>query len=547
MVPTEPQVAGISFPVQYVVESDEHIEDFVSPVFRGLRYVSGPSLYNGEKHLSTHTIQVKNIVYTLTAERPGRFTIPGITIQAHGKIFRSATAQVEVVSAQPAIRGGLVPPYVLLPGEDPDKKIAENFFVRVAVDRKACFIGEPIVATFKLYSRLQSRTEIIKNPAFYGFSSYDMVTVNDRQKTVEQISGNIFDVHVLRKVQLFPVQSGLFTIDAMELDNEIEFARSVVFSKPEQEVFENNPNRSNTDPNIRVVSKQLSTEPVVIHVKSLPDPKPGFNGAVGKFKVTTSLNTKEVEAGRESIFSVIVSGKGNMTQINPPQILWPAGIEIFDPEVKDTFSKQVHLSGTREFHYKIIAAKPGTYQFPEVEFISFDPSDKKYHTSTSDELKLEVLRAVSVKPEENIFEEKVARKKGWIVFGIAALILAGAFIFYMRGRKPKKAVIDHKPTAIEKLQLLGASRRSWTSSQHKQVNLILRTYLAEKLGLPAGTQSKNKIAELLFKKVGADLAAETMQVLAITELYTYSGIASENDNIKLYDAAVDVISRLDKA
>src|SRR5438876_1062709 len=72
------------------------------------------------------------------------------------------------------------PPYFLAIGEDPFRKIRENLFLKLFVDKQNCFIGEPLVATFKLYSRLQSRSNVIKNPGFYGFSVYDMINVNDQ-------------------------------------------------------------------------------------------------------------------------------------------------------------------------------------------------------------------------------------------------------------------------------------------------------------------------------------------------------------------------------
>ena len=44
--------------------------------------------------------------------------------------------------------------YYLAPGENPQKKIRDNLFLKVLVDKKNVFVGEPVTATFKLYSRL---------------------------------------------------------------------------------------------------------------------------------------------------------------------------------------------------------------------------------------------------------------------------------------------------------------------------------------------------------------------------------------------------------
>jgi hypothetical protein len=80
------------------------------------------------------------------------------------------------------------------------------------VDRRTCFVGEPVVATFKLFSRLQSKSEIIKNPGFYGFSVNDM------------ISQHLTVGHHTSAIVLFqPI-----TIDELI---KVEFSRSMVIKK----------------------------------------------------------------------------------------------------------------------------------------------------------------------------------------------------------------------------------------------------------------------------------------------------------------------------
>ena len=107
--------------------------------------------------------------------------------------------------------------YFLGPGEDPYAKMQRNLFMKVLVDKRSCFVGEPVTATFKLYSRLESKSDIVKNPGFYGFTVQDMISLDDKFSTTENINGKNFDVHLVRKVQLYPLQAGIFNIDAMEV------------------------------------------------------------------------------------------------------------------------------------------------------------------------------------------------------------------------------------------------------------------------------------------------------------------------------------------
>ncbi len=65
--------------------------------------------------------------------------------------------------------------YILKPGEKLSEKIKKNIFVRVEADKTSCYIGEPLVVTYKLYSRLKSESKVTKRPSLNGFSVYDMM------------------------------------------------------------------------------------------------------------------------------------------------------------------------------------------------------------------------------------------------------------------------------------------------------------------------------------------------------------------------------------
>jgi hypothetical protein len=58
-----------------------------------------------------------------------------------------------------------------------------------------------------------------------------MINLDDKVKETEHINGKDFDVHTIRKVQLYPLQPGEYTIDEMKIDNKVEFTRSSVNKK----------------------------------------------------------------------------------------------------------------------------------------------------------------------------------------------------------------------------------------------------------------------------------------------------------------------------
>jgi len=184
VVPAKAVVAGESFQVQYIQEEGDRAFPVTTPDFKNFKKVAGPYAYTGTGQ-NGHT--VFNTVYTLMALKPGRFIIPGATIITDGRSERSTDVIVQVITAEEAAKkareqaGSTATAYYLAPGEDPVQKIKQNLFVKVTVDKRSCFPGEPVVAEFKLYSRLESRSDITRNPGFYGFTVYDMVSLTDQQ------------------------------------------------------------------------------------------------------------------------------------------------------------------------------------------------------------------------------------------------------------------------------------------------------------------------------------------------------------------------------
>lgn len=376
-----PQAAvttGESFRVQYVVEGAEKAPAVSAPSFKGFGLVNGPEVYDGHTSYQTNAKPLHNTTYTLKAIKPGRYIIPGAVVTINGKTWRSNDATVTVISTEEAAsqqqQNGQAEENAayLAPGEDAYRKINQNLFVKVLVNKRSCYTGEPVVATFKLYSRLQSKSDIVKNPGFYGFTVQDMISLSDKVMTVEQLNGKLFDVHTIRQVQLYPLQAGQFTIDPMEIRNSVEFSRSAINRKTEQQVTEgvfDNDDRM-TGSGAATFETNISTEPITIQVKPSPVPaKPAdFNGATGKFSISATVEKDELAKNEEGYLVITIKGKGNFPQLSAPVIEWPAGIEGFEPAVSESTDKgTVPLEGTKTFRYSFVSSKPGNYTLPAIK------------------------------------------------------------------------------------------------------------------------------------------------------------------------------------
>jgi len=280
VAPQQPIIAGESFEVQYIVEGEGNIEAFTAPPFTGFRLVTGPHIYKGAVIDLNIARPLVNTVYTLAAIKPGHYLLRGAKTTVNGSEINSNDVFIDVISKEEAFKlnkrkdGSFYSnsEYFLRPGEDPIEKIKQNLFLKVLVDRHTCYVGEPVVATYKLYSRLESKSDIVKNPGFYGFAVHDMINLADKAQTTEIIHGKTFDVHTVRKVQLYPLQAGHYVIDPMEISNKVEFSRSEVNKKTEQEIVEGVLHNAAAElhNNTEVYESAAQTESIPVFVKALP-------------------------------------------------------------------------------------------------------------------------------------------------------------------------------------------------------------------------------------------------------------------------------------
>jgi hypothetical protein len=556
IVPQHPIAPGESFQVQYIIENAEKVSDFSPPPFHGFRVVSGPHMYSGDGPAAE-----KNLVFTLAAIREGDFKIPGASCLADGKFEKSNEVTVRVVSQKEMDETS----YFLKQGEDPFQKIRENLFLKLTIDKPTCFVGEPLVATFRLYSRLQSRSNIIKNPGFYGFSVYDMVNVNDRAQTEEKLNGRWFDVHTILKVQLYPLQSGIFTIDPMELANEVEFSRSVVNKKTEQEVTENMYGVKTDDDehkNAEVYKVNIRTNPVTVKVRPLPvkNVADTFAGAVGNFSIKAFLKKDSVSKNEEDSLIVTISGVGNFQRVGSPLIAWPKDIEIFEPSVKDTLNKQrVPLTGERRFRYIFLSNRPGQYTIPPISFSFFDLGTKSYKTVLS--------KALTVFVKEKIKKEQppvisVALDQGdqlkwwWMAASLATLIIA-IFILIRRRQNiadryeelKKLDVPLNGPATVDEILIPASSVLNKENKVfYQELNRSIWNYFQDRLSDSRINMNKSELAAILDRKaVQPEFINGLITVIHQCETGVYTNAEMNVNKSELFENVKAILTSIDKA
>ncbi len=564
VVPLQPVVAGTSFQVQYVIEGAEVVDDFKPPVFENFRIITGPNIYNGTTASVAGMKRIRNIVYTLEAISPGKFFIQGAAAIINNRNYQSNNVFLVVISEKEAIRitkqenDNSVSNYFLRPGEDPYKKIKKNLFLKIQVDKKNCYAGEPVLATFKLYSCLQSKSDIVKNPGFYGFSVFDMINLSDKEVLAEKINGKIFDVHTIRKVQLFPLQAGAFTIDPMEIRNRVEFSRTVVNKKTEQEIVEGMFGNTDEPENASDVYYEtaISTEPVTINVTPTPAKnKPvDFNGAAGRFFIAASVIKDDLAKNEEGMLEVTISGTGNFIQLTAPSINWPEGIDAFEPMIKDAFDKSISpLTGTRTFRFPFVCSLKGQKSIPPIHFNYFDIDSNSYKTISTNKVKFDVSeeqRANAVEKKGKISIAEANKNSSRIAAGIVIALVLLVLIYWFGKRKDTVPRVHEelieRPDADEILKLATELIETADNQFYSSLYQSIWKYLAENFKLEGSELNRNKLIYAAEQKgLSKEIIDKLEIILSECETVQFTNTSPLQERDSLLQSAKEVIKAIE--
>ena len=471
-----PSSAGID---EYItlslrVANGTNVQKISPPVLKDFNIVSGPNTTTEQNTINGETSLYITLSYVLLAQKTGSFKIPAATALIDGRTFKSNSITIVIsknksaVSSQnnngsasiQSILSGSDPfyepqaqttfsDYILRKGENIQKKVNDNMQLRLQTDKNSCYVGEALLATYKLYTRLKSESNLSKNPSFNGFSVIEMLQPNDALGfTNEKLNGKFYNVYIIRKAQLYPLQAGPIEVESATLDNKISFVK----------YSGSNGNNYTIDPNALITETvALSSKPIIINVKALPEAgKPeNFKGAVGNFTLEAALQKNKFESNETEKLFVTVTGMGNMHLLTLPDIKWPPGFEVFETKISDnTDNKTVPISGSKTFEIPFAVSKEGSYMIPSITLSFFDPITKSYKSSSTKSISFNIYQAKKnltaidgrvIKEQKLSPVENLLKHKGIIFLFAIGLIMAG-LIFW--NTKDKKIISKETKTVV---------------------------------------------------------------------------------------------------
>lgn len=570
-----PRVVTVGEQIRLVYTVNSSGGNFEPPPFDNFYKLSGP---NTSYSSSTSIINNKrttetsySYIFYLQATQEGKFTIAPAKYSKSGRTYQSEGAEIEVIrdasGRAGTSRGAQKSETGQVSGET-------DMFVRVQLSKREVFVGEPVVATVKFFTRTDiSGFSEIQYPSFNGFLKEEIETPRLTSLERENIDGVIYGTGVFQRFLLYPQRTGEVMIDPVNLTVLLRQSGGV-----------SDPFFGDLFQSFTTVPRVLASQTMSVIVKPLPDNRPsGFTGAVGSFEIKSAIDKDTISVNDALTFRITLSGRGNFRLADAPSVSFPAGLEVYDPKTTSSVTNsESGTSGSRTFEYLIIPRSSGDFTIPAIEWSYFDPAVSRYITISTVPARFSVAKSSVPLTGPQLFTPSGSedirylgrdirfirsdagrlRKTGTPVISSRAFysaygfsILVFALIIIIRREQVKRnsdkaRMMNRRAGRIAAKRLKTAFKFMSMSENEKFYDEVMRSlwgYASNKLGIPLSELSGERAAQEMKRRGDSTgLSERLLELTNVCEMVRYAPARSVDDPAKVYERAARLIRDIEE-
>ncbi|MCH8285898.1 protein BatD [candidate division KSB1 bacterium] len=517
----------------------------------------------------------KTYLFGILPLKTGRVTILPVVIRVGSREYKSNPVTVEIVKA-----GSAPQPQTgarqQQSGANPNGPV--DLFLVAVPDKRSVYQNEGITVEYKVYFGLglsiQEYTPL-NTPNTAGFWTEEYPMTTNPRAVVEIYNDRQYNSAVLKRVELFPTQSGEFEIDPVRMQFKVRLPQ-----RTRGRIFDDFFNNS-----LFGSMKEITVSSVTLDITSKPLPEIGkpasFRGEVGNYSISAVVDKNKVKEHETITLKVSVAGTGNIKLINEPEIVIPETFERYDPKIEDNIVRTGDaITGEKTFEYVLIPRRRGSYTIEPITIAFFDPRDNTYKVEktapfritvepgdaiarSSGNLTREEIRLVG--QDVRFIKESVAK---WRFIGqgqffsvsflsllLTPLVVVGFALIYGKRHQRLNTDIGYRRSrqanavAVKRLKKAHAFlKETDAESFYPEIARVLQEYIADKLNIAAaGIVTGDLEKTLKSKNIDEDILNSYIACLKTCDLHRFASIKSSNDQMeRLYDDSKKVIYEMEE-
>ena len=499
-----PQTVGVGNEIVITIKSNISGEfDLDLPS----EFVSGYDLIEERRHEMDYKTGAVREIYFIAKNgsfsKNGTYIIGPAYVKTNQKVIKSNTVKVQVVDD---------------PGnfnQQPSQSMNKDLNARIEINKTTIYEGEPVVLSAGIYTKFKPHNAGFRYKPYLIDGSIDNISLdgmtNPILKEIQQ-KGQKYYHFKYNKQLIFPVGIGSIQIQPF----------TIVLS--DGYTYHN-----------------ASSNHANIKVKALPGNVPSdFIGAVGSFSLKSSIDKNSVKEGEIVKLTLIVSGSGNLQNIEVPLINPGKNFIIYgDPTIlEDYIYTEKGAEGAMTFVYNLQAVKDGSASV--LATISyFDPNTEKYVSLENPQFELDIINvpgydfnkadttAQAVNPNQRkaspfkirpelIEETNYSRSNStWLLFGALPLLslMFALIIRKIRANKGKSrskakirsSLVNNEFAQAEELNQQGLTKEAYAALQKALIKILSWSVFKEEK-----TASRSALIDALKQ---SNIRPETIQAL----------------------------------
>lgn len=347
----------------------------ILPKVDQIAFTEMPGQRTGLQIVNGVTRHTQTYIYRVNAYQPGTYEIYPISVESAGKRYFARKVVLKVLEQGRAVQE------------------APEYFLKLEADKETAYVNEPILLTYKQYSRWKPTGKInldLDTNSFKGFW-HEKLPLKDLRVHQEEIGTTVYHVLTLQQVIVFPISMGDLSIEPVNLTSVLEKPVDPRQSR-RRTIFDIDDFFGMGSSN--AVQVTMRSNPLTLKILPLPNQgKPErFSGAVGQYRMSAAIDKAEVKTGEPVTLRVIVEGRGNLKNLPEPALPDLDGFERYESTRHDQISIQDgSIAGSIVFDYLLIPRTQEAISIGPVVFDYFDTALKQYRTVRSEPIRLNVL------------------------------------------------------------------------------------------------------------------------------------------------------------
>lgn len=564
-VSVDKTVTNLRTPINLTIEFTD-FSDFPKFDFdldNSFKVIGGPSRSSNFSWINGKTTSTKKLTYQIVAKKTGKLTIPSFDIKFKGKNYKTNNIIITVTS-QTQKKQNKKSSNSNNSRQRINSQVDEKLFVDPICEKSSVYLGESIVITYRLYTKINIIDyNIPKINTIPGFMIEKQNLIKNPKVSTEVINGIQYKTADLFNLVLTPTEIGKLEIPPQNLRIEVSANRRS--NDPFDSFF--SINRNNV---VNTIAPAKN-----INVIKLPNcVYDTFTGAVGNFNLSVKLSNSEIEANQAVTLKTTIAGEGNLKNFTFPKPKFPSQFQVFEPKMKENIKvKNGKVIGNKTWEYVIIPNQKGDYKIPPIKFTYYDLNRRKYRILTKSDLALKVKRNEHLVEEhlKNLTRNEVELLnkdirylylnesklislnyspvkdlRNWLLFVVGLFVVVIFFIYRLYWH-----FILKNPLIVRRQKALATAKKELdqiTSDPKKafyKLSYIFNNYIADRLNLKGGEIYLQEIIEnYKSKKINDEMLNQIKTIWKDMEKYKFASNLINKD--KLEEMKNEIIILMEK-